>query len=143
MKARGIPTSFVLDNVPIWDVKKHILNMYSGKKFFVFLGNDTQDPSIVESDTVLTDDMKDNLLEVPIEYYDSFKKDLVTSINDIAGRKTAGILNLIKSKKMINDSMVIPYETRFSKPIIQLSFSDVNDTLMRYMNTSVKQNPTL
>lgn len=141
-KARSVPTSFVLENIAMWVVKGFKKNQYSGKTFKVFLGSDTLDPSILDSTDFITDEMLDNSIDVPIEFYDSFKRDLLVSINDIAGRKVGNVLNLFKSRQKLIDMMAsIPCESRFTKPLIELSFSDNRDVLSKYINLDYFKNP--
>lgn len=141
-KARSVPSSFILENVAMWEVKGFKKNQYSGKMFKVFMGSDVLDPCIIDNTQFVTDEMLENTIDVPIEFYDSFKRDLLVSINDIAGRKVGNILNLFKSRQKLIDMMAsIPTESRFTKPLIELSFSDKTDTLSKYINLEYFKNP--
>jgi hypothetical protein len=89
---------------------------YSGKKFWVFIGNENTSPFIVEEenkekynsileskkiynhqDFIPPDELKSLFVDVPIEYYQTFKMDAINSLKEVAGIPT------IKSNTLFND----------------------------------------
>lgn len=139
-KLKTSKTALIVNNIPVWEVKKG-RDKYSGEKFKVFLGNDTIDPFIVEGIELLkvTSEMESSIIEVPIEFYDRFNTNLSLALNDIAGRTTGSILSLFKDKQKLTDIMVIPNESRFTKPVISLSKKD-NIEIMNYMQMDYFRN---
>ena len=95
-KAEGNDKILVVDNVPIWEVKAEKVQ-YCGETFPVFLGDEVQDPQILESDEVSKNFPADLIINVPVEYRTDFESDLLDAIRDIAGRRIASSLNVFKS----------------------------------------------
>lgn len=95
-KAEGNPKVLIVDNIPIWIVKKE-KNKYCGKTFPVFLGDEVQDPQILESEESALNYPSDLVINVPVEHYSEFENDLLEAIRDIAGRRIASSLNVFKS----------------------------------------------
>lgn len=81
------PRIFVY-NKRVWDIKP---NSYSGDKFKVFLGDENRKPRVLASgEQVPFTDL--NLLdEVPVEFAQEFKDDIIKALRDIAGRSTLAI----------------------------------------------------
>ncbi len=99
-KAQENKKVLIVDNVPIWEVKAEKIQ-YCGKTFPVFLGDEIQDPMILESDTDAENYPADLIIRVPVEYRADFESDLLESIRDIAGRRISSSLNIFKSYSML------------------------------------------
>ena len=95
-KAEGNPKVLIMDNVPIWDVKAEKIK-YCGRTFPVFLGDEVQDPQILDSDNEALNYPSDLIIHVPVEYRTDFESDLLDAIRDIAGRRVASSMNVFKS----------------------------------------------
>lgn len=95
-KAEGKENVLIVDNVPIWEVKAEKIK-YCGRRFPVFLGDEIQDPCIVEDEEATKNYPADSVIWVPVEYYDEFEQDLLESIRDIAGRRISSSMNVFKS----------------------------------------------
>lgn len=78
-EAETNPHIFVM-HLAHWD-SPPLTKIYSGKKFYVILPSDRAKGLLVKKKPVSTE----NVVEVPIEYEDSFKKDLDASLRDVAG----------------------------------------------------------
>ena len=120
------PFGTAFDNVSSWDVK----GTFSDGTFKVFLGDKKRDPKILE-DGIVPEDMKENVLDVPIIYYQDFKDNIIRAIRDIAGRRVQADVSLFKSKQLINNLFINP--NRFVGDVIQVGFNDPNDKLENYV----------
>lgn len=128
--SRGIPSVFIVENVPIWDIKKgSTKDIYSGKTFKVFIGNSTHDPFIVEEGSPAPPDIT-KVEDVPVEHYDSFCSDIQSSLRDIRGLDIQGASAFITSPQKF--SLVCTMKPRFTKEIITLDFYDAKDTIWSY-----------
>lgn len=105
----------------LWDTKPE---MYSGKKFFVFLGNERLDPKIIETKEDLnticesmethkvdSEDInkamtecplvvRDLIDEVPVEFYENYRTNLPQSIADISAHSVQTQGKLFNSRKV-------------------------------------------
>ena len=95
-KADGNKDVLVVDNIPIWVVKNKVID-YCGETFPVFLGDETQDPTILASEEEALAYPADLIVRPPVEYRVDFESDLLEAIRDIAGRRVASSLNVFKS----------------------------------------------
>lgn len=95
-KAQGNPKVLVVDNVPIWDVKAEKIK-YCGKTFPVFLGDEVEDPKILNSEEEALNYPADLIVRPPIEYRTDFEEEILDAIRDIAGRRVASSMNVFKS----------------------------------------------
>lgn len=127
----------------IWDAKSH-LNMYSGEKFNVFIGDEYRDPVILAD---VHNYPLEKIMEVPIEYYSAFNTDIRLALKDKAGISTGrGAHRLFTSVQRLNDTMVL--NNYFNKEEISLDFWDDEDQLIKYFDInryissrSYKDNP--
>lgn len=69
----------------------------SGVKFDVYLGDRTQHPRILDDTNHGID--RSRIIEVPVEFRQSFEDDIFLAIRDIAGRPTSAINPLISNEK--------------------------------------------
>ncbi len=101
------PSVFTRD-YSAWDVKPP--EHYSGKKFKIVVGTSALRSRIVPEDEEIDDDWLDRegaiVLDVPIEYYDDFDRDLEGSIRDIAGLSTHAISAYINRLEKLDQRIV-------------------------------------
>lgn len=113
------PSVFVRDYAA-WDVKPK--QNFNGEKFWVLIGNSAVRSRVIkdkpEADAVdrgWLEEQECRLIEVPIEYYDDFDRDLENGIRDIAGISTHAIsafMNRIgRIDECISKEMQHPFET--------------------------------
>lgn len=85
---RGRTTIYVYDKC-IWDVKP--AGSFSAERFKVFCGDITRKPYILKpGDDVHLSDLH-LIAEIPLEYMSDFRRDILGSIRDVAGRATMAI----------------------------------------------------
>ena len=122
--AKNDPTNSTLVACPkLWEVKPE--GAYSPKRFYVFTGNDSMDPKIIES-TADIDEVKETLhmsihndnieegakkimelhpdamVSVPVDFKQDFYNDLFKSLQDLAGVSTSPTGVLFSSKPTYN-----------------------------------------
>lgn len=98
---------------PIWHIKPR--TNYSPETFKVFIGNDTQDPIVLDdlndpnTITILENpDLSSRVIDVPMDFLEEFRADILVAIQDIAGVATAASTGFIQSKETVSQSLVIP-----------------------------------
>ena len=87
VKDNDVPNVFILDNIPRWEAR----NEHSDDTFAFFLGNNTQDPCIIEETDVDINELDENkIVYVPrtVEYLTQFRSNPRLAIQEIAGRRT-------------------------------------------------------
>lgn len=101
---KNSPNIFVVD-LPYWAIRK--AGSLTGGKFTVMLGDVYVPSRIVETQIEKDNALKGGykLLDVPIEYKDSFERDITGALRDIAGVSTVGLRRskLFPSEKTIID----------------------------------------
>lgn len=128
--SRGVSSVFILENVPIWEVRKDSeKDIYSGKTFQIFIGSATHDPFIIEDGSPPIPDVS-KVEEVPVEYLEAFRSDLKSSLRDIRGLDVQGASAFITSPQKFN--LICTMKHRFHKEVVVLDFFDVQDTVWRY-----------
>lgn len=134
------PTTYVIDE-PIYRIKTHYFDSvtekriprFSGETFRVLIGDQRVDSKLLTSEEIPLPGY--DIIDVPKEYYDSFKTDLENSLRDIAGRSSAATTSLIKDRKTIRDSINLSRTPMFPSETVYLSFKDNEDQLLDYMDT--------
>lgn len=129
--------TYVVTNTPIWDIKSH-LNLYSGKTFPVFLGDEHHDPEILREEQVVSKDPV-NVLDVPIEFKETFEKDLIEAIRDIVGKSISGVQAFFRNKNPITLCATIPH--RFTQEVITLKFDDDAEELLKFADVNYFKSP--
>jgi hypothetical protein len=105
---------------------------YGGERFKMFLGSSSRDPFVIyndEAEKSLSDDDRQHILSVPIEYLRSFEQDPASAIQDIAGITTRSGLRWMYSWESVLASF--KEENLFTKDEIELSWEN-DDDLMRF-----------
>ena len=113
------PSVFVRDYAA-WDVKPK--QNFNGEKFWVLIGNSAVRSKVikdkVDADAVdrgWLEEQECRIIEVPIEYYDDFDRDLENGIRDIAGISTHAISAFMSRIGRIEDctnrNVAHPFET--------------------------------
>lgn len=129
--AKRDDTVLVVDNVPTWVAKKG-KNVYCGRTFFVFLGDEQHDPRIlskVENPQTFPEDL---IMEVPVEHYKEFVDDILGAIRDVGGRRVQQSTALFKSREVISKTFTIP--NLFTKDIIMMDVTDRYEDIVMYMD---------
>lgn len=125
---RDDPRTLIVER-PLYEVLPKEKTNYRGEKFNLAIGIKSADQFIIQKEEV--DNFKDrgySVYEVPMEYYNDFKDDMLGSIRDILGvaLKTAGrFLDSNKIENSINDNLI----NIFSTTEIPLGFSDSSSIL--------------
>ena len=130
------PTTYVIDE-PIWNFKSH-LGLYSGEKFRVMVGDQKRDSRILKKGEQAPDGYK--VVEVPVEYRESFKRDVDQSLKDIAGEATFSDMNLVKNRQRVRDCIVTDikdigeWKSPFTKDLVVLDFDDDETEVSDYID---------
>lgn len=101
------PESIKLVSPARYEVKSH-LDIYSGKKFKIFVGNYSSDPFIIKSDDDLIRANEidvDKVIDVPIEHFMEFKQNIYSGIQDVLGMVTVDSSTFIKDKTKIKKAL--------------------------------------
>lgn len=85
IKKYGKSLIYVYDKRP-WDVLPE--ERFTGKYFKVFIGDDQRKPRIMEENEEIPLDDLHLVMDVPIEYRNSFEADIMNALRDIAGVST-------------------------------------------------------
>lgn len=121
------PFGFYRDDIPSWEVK----GVFTKDTFKMFMGDSKRDPKLVEDNEIVSEDMKENIVNIPYTYYEDFKSDPIWSIRNIAGRRAQADISLFKSKQLVHNLFVNP--TRFKSDVVSMSFADATDKLENYL----------
>lgn len=117
----------LINNAAQWDVLKGKIK-YSGVNFKVFIGNDSNEPRILDDAVelatyteMLGDDGMHLLLDVPIEYRKDFEDDILIAIRDIAGSVTRSSLSYITNVEKLKQAFSLKSKF-FNIDIVKLPF---------------------
>ena len=121
----------IMQNISTWDADP---SKDSDDKFTVFIGNENKEPCIYEPEQEIPENEMDDLLYVPMRYYEDFKKDLLISIMNYGGITTTSDMALFKSPTVLNDAFIL--NNPFKSDIIELPFSKLDKTLMDFCDMS-------
>lgn len=138
----GDPHTYVV-NARLWDVKPQ---NYSKERFYVFCGSGDIDPLIIDTpadvnqildslgldrvpaESDIKDDinkipaeMRNQIVEVPMDYRKDFSQNLLQSIQDIAGMTVAGQGKLFNNKELFDKCIYTPEEPAFLKDTFTIS----------------------
>lgn len=126
----------------IWEVKPD--GTYSDKRFYVFTGNDSLDPKVIESESDM-DEVKESLhmsihndsveegakkvkelhpdaiVAVPTDFRQDFSNDLFKSLQDLAGVSTSPTGVLFSSRPTYNKCIDSVCEHPFTKEVFTIS----------------------
>ncbi len=141
-ETEGDPHTYVV-NARSWDVKPQ---NYSKKRFYVFCGSGDLDPCILDNFNEINNILdslgisrvdsnisikkaieriptifRNKIVEVPMDFIDDFKTNLVQSIQDIAGMTVSGEGKLFNSKDLYNKALYTPTESAFIKDTFTIS----------------------
>lgn len=125
----------VMQNIATWDADPR---KDSDDKFTVFIGNENKEPCIYEPEDDIPIEEMDDLLYVPMRYYEEFKKDLLISIMNYGGIATTSDMALFKSPTAIND--VIMLQNPFKSDVIELPFAKTDKSLSDFCNMDYFKN---
>lgn len=141
-ETEGDPHTYIV-NARSWDVKPQ---NYSKERFYVFTGSGELDPMILETiaeinsildsfglnrldldlsikDAIeyLPSEIKNKIVDVPIDFYKDFKQNLLQSIQDIAGMTISGQGKLFNNKEVFKKAIYEPEEPAFLKDTFTIS----------------------
>jgi hypothetical protein len=125
----------IMQNIAVWDADPA---KDSDDKFTVFIGNENKEPCIFEPEEEIPEELMDELLYVPMSYYEDFKKDLLISIMNYGGITTTNDMALFKSPTLLNDVSIL--NNPFNKDVIELPFNKTDKTLMDFCDLSYFKN---
>lgn len=133
--SRGINTTMILDNTPIWEIRSGSQkDIYSGETFKIFIGSSTKDPFIIDNQQnkyELRGEDLDLVKEVPIEYYNDFYSDIHTSLQDIFGLAVTRSFSFINSPEKLEQACVM--KNRTTKDIVEVDFFDEDSKLSDFL----------
>jgi hypothetical protein len=91
---------------------------WSGKKFWVALGDGIEPPRILKDDEEKrqVEEKKLPMIEVPIEFYRDFDKDIDAAIRDFAGRPTLTIRPFIRYRNKVVEALAKGAEIGLEHP---------------------------
>lgn len=118
VEANAIPNVLIRDNIARWEAREEGIS----DTFQFFLGSDTKDPCIVDSDIILKPEEWERVIEVPntSEYYTAFQINPYSAIQNIAGRRTMPETALFNSVGVF-DKVFHKDNYIFNKNVIKLS----------------------
>lgn len=103
-----------ISEFPMYDVKYW---EYSGKKFYVLLGTEHANSRIIDVSEIdkYKDDPVKKVIEIPIEHFDAYKRDLTRALKEISGIPSEVVSPLIPTKESIIESHVSFLEHPFTE----------------------------
>ncbi len=107
---------------------------YSGKTFKVFVGDINRDPIILTEDCSHYNISESLVLNVPIEYYQSFDQDIYGALRDIAGVSTWSSFKFMPQAHKVREALTIINPCQ--KMEVELDFDDKDDKLIDYVDVS-------
>lgn len=84
-EAKSNPRIYIYDK-RAWEISPP--DRYSGDMFNLFTGDEYRQPRIMEKNEVPTDEERDLVMPVPVEYRNDFDRDLLSAVREIAGVST-------------------------------------------------------
>lgn len=128
IKEHQSPTTRVI-SYSVWEAKKHIKGLYSGKTFRMLIGDDRHRSRILEEHEVDPEGYR--VVHVPIEFKKDFQEDPDGSIMDLAGISIKGggrpLLQRDKLFECIEyDKQYYPREHPFKVPVVMLGVRNDN-----------------
>ncbi|WAS28527.1 terminase large subunit [Vibrio phage LV6] len=132
-EAKTDKTIYVYDK-RTWDIKP--AGTFTGEMFKVFVGDVTRKPRIIDSDTdpILFSVADAHLVhEIPTEYLNDFKKDMINSIREIAGVAT------LASHPFIINTDAITEAFKPVKSVFAGEICDFIDIPLQLRKTAIRQ----
>lgn len=86
-EARTNPRIFVYDK-RLWELRPE---RFSGKRFNVFIGDDTRKPRIMDAGEEVSSEDRSLVMAIPVEYQQTFSNDLLAALRDVAGVATQAL----------------------------------------------------
>ena len=140
------------DDVMVVSARKYDImpENYCGRRFWVFVGDNHYPPFIVDDEREkleyyfgikdfdydrLDNDKKMKFISVPVEYYNTFKLDIVSSLKEVAGI-SIDVHNLVYiNRQIIDNSLLSGIEHPFAKSSFCVSTeSDENELISNYIS---------
>jgi hypothetical protein len=98
LKKTGMTTIYVYDK-RVWDVKPE--GSFTGERFWVFIGDESRKPRIEDDPSRVRDVDRHLLMQIPVEFLEDFRKDIINALREIAGVST-----LARHPYMVNTDAV-------------------------------------
>ncbi len=127
--AQGQSSTLVVENIPIWVLKKNSGTYTSGKSFEVFVGDGIRDPFIVNDENRQGLSKEHTIIRVPMEHHVIFKKNTAKALRDLAGRRINASSSFFKSKDRLGSIMTLP--NLFYTDVLKVNMKTPLDTLMK------------
>lgn len=120
-----------ITNIPIWEIRDPVndLNL-SGEYFKIFTGTKSKEPFIIKNESQITPEIAGGIADVPIEYQIFYEEDIIESLREFSGIRTAGKGKLFRSFDPIRANFVMP--NICSQEIITLDFFNKEDNIINY-----------
>ena len=125
VKENNVPNVFILDDIPRWVAR----NESTDDTFAFFLGNNTQDPCIIEETDVDINELDENkIVYVPrtTEYLTQFRSNPRLAIQEIAGRRTVAENAFFNSVSIFKD-VFYKENNIFKKDDLKISENSITD----------------
>jgi hypothetical protein len=141
-RKKGIKTSYIIEK-PIYEIQKtrrggRPVTKYSGKTFRVLVGDKYLDSRILSDDEVVPESEDFKVIEVPIEYKESFEKDLEKSLQDIANVSAVPTNKFIRNKEKLKEC-VEDRRSPFKTELVLLDF-DNDEELQDFLDVEFFKN---
>ena len=139
----------------LWDIKPQ--GTYSNETFFVFAGNDKFDPFIIPDTTTLSiklgisldpsltikeavsrlsQEYRNLIDEVPIDFYPNYKDDVIRGLQDFSGMSVASTGKLFSSRPTFESCVDDSIQTLFTKHefTVETCNDDPSNCIQYYLN---------
>lgn len=108
-----------------WETKPE--GTYCGETFRVMIGNELIPSKILADDEEVSEEFK--VIEVPIEYWSEFERDIVGALRDIAGEGVAGKNKFIANGTKVKACFFEEYNNPTHSEVLRLGLNDEIGTI--------------
>lgn len=122
----------------IWKVKERAgVWKGCGEYFKVFIGDQNRDPFILDGPGASLNIPNELLVDVPVEYRYDFERNLIGSLQNMAGVSTWGSNRFMSQEALVKKAMRtdgVPTPNACRKEVVTLDFEDEDDQLINYID---------
>jgi len=130
------PDHSLIISKAVWEVLERAgKREYQKERFLVFVGDQTRDPFIIEGPGASLNIPEQLIIKVPMDYYPHFQRNLIGSIQNIAGVSTWGS-NLFFTHEALVRASLRQDLINHRREIIELDFDDDYDQLINYIDVA-------
>lgn len=134
-KYRTSKSIFIVD-IALWEAKPS--SNYCGRKFKVSIGDVHNPPQVLETQETLLKAAQQGftIIDVPVEYYEAFVKDIVGCLRDIAGISASGVR---RTKLFPSESCLAKCYCDKPNPVKKMTIEiglDTEENLINYLDLS-------